>query len=212
MNTKTKLCRKCGERKPESEFYSDRAQCKDCMKAKRKKLTPEQSKKKRDAFMARNPNYYKEYYKNNKKTIDANSRRFVEFNPERSREISRVSRKKYYWNNREKVLQMRKEYRAKVKAEELEKWNSLSEEERQAILTRQREELEAKKQRARDNANARNHARWANMSREDKDKYNADRREEWAARTPEEIALRKQKDRDYYYRVTKPKMEKAKNA
>ena len=57
----TKVCSRCGELKPVSKFYKDRAKCKDCIN----KYMKEYRKKNADKIKEYSKEYMKEYRKQN---------------------------------------------------------------------------------------------------------------------------------------------------
>ena len=119
---KTKVCTKCGEEKPLTEFYRDRqksdglsSSCKICAQAKKKEYyEANQEKVKASVAAYREANQEKVKAKNaayreaNKEKVKAQKAAFHEANPEKVKAHSDA----YYKANKEKIAARRAECRA----------------------------------------------------------------------------------------------------
>lgn len=123
---KMKKCSKCSEEKNIELFYSGRAECKDCSKAKRKEsyqanpeIQKERSRKRRIEKRDEINQYLKEWRLDNKEKQEKYNRDRWNFKREES-----IARNKKYWaENKEKLSIKGKEYRENNK-EKISKKNS----------------------------------------------------------------------------------------
>ena len=107
-NINEKVCSKCNKKKILDDFHKQkggylgrRANCKIC------------SKKTNDMWNKNNPNYYKNYYKNNPKKIRESSLKYYYNNKDKYIEYNKV----YHKNNYDKLNEYGKEYYKKNKNE-----------------------------------------------------------------------------------------------
>jgi hypothetical protein len=115
----TKVCKKCGEEKPFSEFYKDKSKpdgyyssCKSCKNGYFKSVDPEKKKKKKRKYYEKHKDrlleYGKEYYQEHRDESIERSRRYYDENKERVLERGRKRYKKYYDENKETILDNQK--------------------------------------------------------------------------------------------------------
>ncbi len=100
----TKVCSiksGCGLKKQVEEFGRDKSR-KDGLSLKCKKCAREYSRERKQDR--------RQYYLDNKDTMNNNAKKYAEKNPERQKEINCRKAKKYYDNNKEKVLESKRKY------------------------------------------------------------------------------------------------------